>query len=207
LAVATVGGLASSLAGGSFEQGFFAAGVAFAVNQTLSGGGHRGRIERKRQKHLREVAARKDGRVYLTGHRVAGSGPTHVAIEATVNGQTTVISGGPAKGVGDNLYGNSLAGGYNDTSDLPINNSTLAVISPPQGVSNAEYILTLDSAQANYCDCLPYELFPGITGSHNSNSFIHGLIDATGGSINYNLDGLVGGSDPVPACAFSKQGC
>jgi hypothetical protein len=33
IAVASVGGIASSLAGGSFEHGFLAAGVAFAVNQ------------------------------------------------------------------------------------------------------------------------------------------------------------------------------
>jgi hypothetical protein len=39
-------------------------------------------------------------------------------------------------------------------------------------------------------------------GSYNSNSYVRGLIDATGGVTTVNLSSFVGGDKPVPASKF-----
>jgi hypothetical protein len=56
-------------------------------------------------------------------------------------------------------------------------------------------------ADANYDDDLRYALFP-TAGSYNSNGYVRGVIDATGGVTTANLAAFVGGNQPVPASKF-----
>ena len=73
--------------------------------------------------------------------------------------------------------------------------------------------MILINADANYRDNVGYVLFPGdsilpgVSHAYNSNSYIHGLIQVTGGSTSVNLGNYVGGSKSLPGCHFSSQGC
>lgn len=78
----------------------------------------------------------------------------------------------------------------------------MGVITPPSGVSASAYYQTILSADSAYCDCIDYDLFPEIADSYNSNSFVHGLIGATGGSVSVDLNSYVGGSTPLPPAYF-----
>ena len=52
---------------------------------------------------------------------------------------------------------------------------------------------------------MDYDLFPGISDSYNSNSYVHGLIRATGGTSAVDLNGYVGGANPLPSTYFRKE--
>ena len=186
LTVAAAGGLGSRLAGGSFELGFLTAGLAFAVNQVVT------QLAQERQA----------GNVYVTGHKVGGVGPVDTAVEYTdENGRTTVISAGSKDGL---LYSEADQDGY---SDAPAGNFTVDLVNTPDGTTSTQYVQRLLRADSNYSDNVDYDLFPGVQDSYNSNSYLRGLIQATGGSTSVDLGGYVGGSKPLPACHFSTAGC
>jgi len=208
LAVATVGGAITALAGGSFEAGFIMAGLAFAVHALASkaGGGRSANAKRLHNARF----GRSPGQVYLTGHKVGGVGPLHMAIEYTdANGDITVISAGPGSGNHSVLlYSDTGPGGYDGTSDLPSNNHTLSVIVPPAGVTAQQYIADLVAADLNYGDNLNYTLNPHNPFRHNSNSYVTGLVGTTGGTTpSFDMSSTVGGDSPVPSCNFSPSGC
>ena len=139
--------------------------------------------------------ARQPGKIYVTGHRVGGVGPTHTAIEYTdANGNSVTLSAGPEDGL--------LVSNLNRTSDSPAKNFTVDVVSPPQGVNPQQYFQTLRNADTVYCDCVDYDLFPSVADSYNSNSYVNDLIQSTGGSTSTNLGRFVGGNDPLPASNF-----
>ncbi len=60
----------------------------------------------------------------------------------------------------------------------------LGQVQPPDGMSNDDYIQTLLRADRNFLDNLDYDLFPAALPGQgwNSNGYIHGLINATGGT-------------------------
>ena len=145
---------------------------------------------------------REPGRIYVTGHRVGGVGPWHTAIEYQDELGTYWISAGPegfrpegyealVGGVG--TYGNGQRPG-----DLPERNTTLGEVQPPDGVGSDAYFEQLRRGTELYCDCADYDLFPAIGGGYNSNSFVRGLIDATGGRSDFDFSRVVGGERPLP---------
>jgi RHS repeat-associated protein len=141
---------------------------------------------------------RQPDRVYITGHRIGELGPTHTAIEFTnASGQQTTLSAGPS--------GGSLVSDINRPSDAPGANFTIGYISLPQGVSAAQYANTLLAADAAYCDCLDYDLLPGLQNGFNSNSYIAGLIAATGGSFSASTRYHIGANRPLPARFFRRK--
>lgn len=135
--------------------------------------------------------------MYVTGHRFGGIGPYHTAIEYDDGtGRPTTLS---AEGIDDKLTSNP-----NRPTDIPAKNITLGTVTPPAGVSPGEYFSALRAADSQYCDCFDYDVFPGAlpgTG-YNSNSYVSGLIRATGGVPSVNLGNYYGGGNPLPAGAF-----
>ena len=137
------------------------------------------------------------GTVYVTGHHVFGLGPIHTAIEYTsAVTPTTTLSAGPE---GTLPY---LVSRPNRPSDNAALNMVLGTVNDPQSPSAEAYFAELLLADANYDDDLQYAAFPVVSGTYNSNSYVRGLIDATGGVSTANLASLVGGSQPVPASKF-----
>lgn len=145
---------------------------------------------------------REPGRIYVTGHRVGGVGPWHTAIEYEDDLGTYWISAGPE---GFTLEGyESLVGGVGTygngerPGDLPERNATLGEVRPPPGIGNDEYFEQLRHGAEVYCNCADYDLFPAIGGGFNSNSYTRGLIEATGGSSDFDFSRVVGGERPLP---------
>jgi hypothetical protein len=136
------------------------------------------------------------GTIYVTGHHVFGLGPIHTAIEYTSTARpTTTVSAGPE---GALPY---LVSRINRPTDISALNMVLGTVSDPQSPSAEAYFAELLLADTNYDDDLRYALFPA-AGSYNSNGYVRGIIDATGGVSTANLAGFVGGSQPVPASKF-----
>ena len=149
---------------------------------------------------------RRPGRVYLVGHPVNGGGPIHSAIEYRDEYGAFWISAGPegwsAEGFQFLVGGvGSYVNGVRPT-DAPENNSALAEVQPPPGLSAKEYFERLSAGADNYCNCADYDLFPSLGDGYNSNSYAIGLIEATGGNPAYDTSGLVGGSKPLPPAYF-----
>ena len=139
---------------------------------------------------------RKPNVIYITAHRVFGLGPYHTAIEFQVDesAKPITLSAGPKNG--------NLTAETNKTSDSPEKNITVGVVSPPEGVSARQYFIRLQDGAKNYCNCIDYDLFPAITDSYNSNSYISGLIQATGGAIKIDYNNYVGGGKALPSEQF-----
>jgi hypothetical protein len=145
---------------------------------------------------------RTPGNIYVTGHRVGKVGPYHTALEYDDGTGVQWISAGPE---GTSLEGfEKLVGGVGNESnglrrtDRPILNKALGVVAPPKGVSAGEYFNTLTTAIGNYSNPVDYDMFPGIFNSYNSNSYVSGLLNATGGTSSVNMSGFVGGGKPLP---------
>ena len=141
--------------------------------------------------------ARAPGEVYVTGHRVGGAGPYHTAVEYDDGtGRPTTLSAQSVNG--------DLTSDVNRPSDAPANNITLGRVAPPAGVSPGDYFSAMRAADAQYCDCFDYDVFPeALPGTgYNSNSYVSGLIRATGGVPSVNLGNYYGGATPLPPGAF-----
>jgi hypothetical protein len=135
--------------------------------------------------------------VYLTGHHLFGVGPIHTALEYTSAVRaTTVISAGP-KGIAPNLVSD-----LNRPSDLAPLNMTLGTVSDPGNPVAASYFLELLAADANYDDDLPYSAVPLLPGVYNSNSYVGGIMNATGGVPTIDMNAFVGGGRAVPISEF-----
>ena len=142
------------------------------------------------------------GKIYITGHRVGKVGPYHTAIEYDDGSGAQWISAGPE---GTSLEGfEKLVGGVGNAvngirpTDAPALNITLGEVTPPSGMSASEYFNVLTTAAANYSNPVDYDMFPGISNSYNSNSYVSGLLNATGGTSSVNMSGFVGGGKPLP---------
>ena len=108
------------------------------------------------------------------------------------------LSAGPIDGL--------LVSGQNleRPSDTPWKNFTVGHVEPPSGVTPAEYFARLQRVDVAYCDCADYDTFPGIMNSYNSNSYVGGLIWATGGRSSVDLGQYYGGQDPIPLANYLK---
>lgn len=146
--------------------------------------------------------------IYLTGHRVQGVGPFHTALQYDNGAGIEWISAGfdgySLEGMSrlvseiGSLINNSRPG------DAPWRNITLGKITPPPGLSKDEYFLRLKEASQNYRNLADYDLFPGVANGYNSNSYIRGLLDVTGGTSSVDLGSFVGGEKPLPAYYFLR---
>ncbi len=182
VAMATVAGTASELAGGKFGNGAMSGAFAYLYNE-LPG----------RQR------VRRSGKIYVTGHRVGGLGPVHIAIEYTVTNEeptVTTFSAGPK-------FGN-LVSELDRKSDSSEKNFTVGRVYPPAGVAAEQYVEFLLEADQNYCDCVDYDTFPEIMDGYNSGSYVSGLINATGGSTSVDLSEYIGGGVPLPDAYFRR---
>ena len=88
-------------------------------------------------------------------------------------------------------------------TDAPSKNKVLGKIKPPSNMTNDQYFKELVIATGNYGNNIDYDLFPGIMNSYNSNGFIRGIIEFTGGTPSADLNNFVGGNDPVPTSCFT----
>jgi len=145
---------------------------------------------------------RQPGRVYLTGHRIGGVGPIHTALEFRDDQGVYWLSAGPE---GYRLEGyRALVGGVGTArngqrqTDAPWQNAVLAEVRPPPGVSAQAFFGKLREAAEKFCNCIDYDLFPTLGGGYNSNGYVRGLINATGGGTDFDFTQLVGGGYPVP---------
>lgn len=170
-----VGGIASKLADGKFEHGFMLGAISYLARANAE-------------------VIRQERQIYVTGHRVFEAGPYHLAIEYTQGGDTMVLSAGSEGGV--------LVSRVNRPSDAPELNVMIGEVQPPAGMSAGAYFNSLQKVDYSYCDCVDYDLFPGIANSYNSNSYVHGLINATGGTSSVNFNGYFGGPKPLPSHYF-----
>ena len=94
-----------------------------------------------------------------------------------------------------------LVSGLNRKSDVS-GNFTVDKVKLPPGVTVKQYMQSLLSADRLYCDCVDYDLFPGVANSYNSNSYVRGILKHTGGSTSVDLDRFIGGNDPLPSSYF-----
>ncbi len=145
------------------------------------------------------------GQIYITGHPVYG-GPYHLALQYDDGSGVRWISAGTAEGLWDlGLFGDPVVSGVGTLenrfrdSDRPEYNVILGTVAPPAGTSPGEHFSALASAEARFCECVDYALFPSrVFDGYNSNSFIAGIIGATGGTPSVPLGGFVGASIPIP---------
>ena len=123
----------------------------------------------------------------------------HLAIEYVPEvGDPQTLSAGPESG--------RLLSKPNRPSDVdPGNNYTVAGINPPDGMTIKAYFKTLKEADAIYCDCVDYDLFPALGDSYNSNSYVRGILEATGGSATVDFDDYYGGMKPLPKRYFETR--
>ncbi len=184
-----LGGTFSSETGGKFAN---AAATAAFKGQRQGGGGRYHRRTARRAMYERGPG------LYVTGHRVGVIGPIHVAIELRKDGEDpTTLSAGP-----EGLFW-KLKGEQDRDGDFePGGNFTIGEIDPPGDLTPEAYFDQLLEAQGDYCNCLDYDLFPGEEEGHNSNSYVRGILEATGGSTSVEFGGFVGGAKPVPAEQF-----
>jgi hypothetical protein len=141
------------------------------------------------------VEKRQPNVVYITGHRVGWIGPFHLATEYSESSVVkTTLSAGPV--------GGKLVSGINRESDFT-GNVTFGTTISNLGLSSAPYFLQMLVKYNNYGNHLNYDLFPQPgTDGYNSNSYIHGLINATSGGSTLEFNQFVGGNKPVPSNKF-----
>ncbi|HET8697823.1 MAG TPA: hypothetical protein VFO94_10080, partial [Gammaproteobacteria bacterium] len=141
----------------------------------------------------RDVSRRPDV-VYITGRRVLGFLPLHTALEYAGSTLSAFDSD-------ESLFGNgTLVSRPNALSDRPPNMMTLGIVSSSLGAGG--YWAALVAADARYPDNLPYNPVPSTGSGYNSNGFTHGLVQATAGVPNIDMNKFVGGERPVPANLF-----
>ncbi|WP_412970824.1 RHS repeat domain-containing protein [Glaciecola sp. MF2-115] len=155
---------------------------------------YKGRPQYKDPKNSHKY--RKPGIIYITAHRVFGLGPYHTAIEfhGDESARPITLSAGPLNG--------KLTKEINRPSDKPEKNITVGIVTPPEGLSTEQYFDELEGAIDNYNNNIDYDLFPAFADSYNSNSFIIGLIQATGGAVTIDYNNYVGGEKPLPSQNF-----
>lgn len=147
--------------------------------------------------------------ITVTSHPVGGIGPDHLALQYDDgNGNITTISAGPDW----NPSNGSIPGQLENTPgrETDQNNDFVANVIPPDGMTTESYWGILQQAGNNYdngldYDLLPEVLFPDDTG-YNSNSYVFGMLEATGGQAEgVNPGDYQGGLTPVPASEFQPD--
>ncbi|MYF10821.1 MAG: hypothetical protein F4229_07550 [Gammaproteobacteria bacterium] len=120
----------------------------------------------------------------------------HLAIEYQKESEEpTTLSAGPEILV--------LVSDADRESDVqPGSNFTIGRVYPPDGLTIEAYYRELEMADGYYRDNLDYDLFPSEEAGYNSNSYVRGILEATGGSTSVEFGDFVGGAKPVPAEHF-----
>ncbi|WP_305801778.1 hypothetical protein, partial [Thiolapillus sp.] len=196
-ASAIIGGTASTLSGGKFANGALSGAFGYLFNQVAGRNRRAAQLAAARQ----TAQTRSPDTIYITGHRVGVAGPYHTAIEyVDTSGHSEWLSAGPDGVSREGLV--SLLSAPGRSSDHPSLNRLFGRVIPPSGMSSASYFQELQSADAFYCDCVDYDLFPGMANGYNSNSYVNSLIGVTGGSTTVNLGGFVGGGKTIPEMYF-----
>ena len=137
--------------------------------------------------------------LYVTGRRVLGVGPVHLAIEyRDKQNNPETLSAFEA----DSL--STLNSVPNASDDREVGNTfTVGVLQPPEGITLDDYFQRLRTIDNQYNDQAPYDLFPYFDeGAYNSNSYVRGLIEATGGRTTVNFDDYYGGGSPLPITEY-----
>lgn len=138
--------------------------------------------------------------LYVTGHRVLGVS-VHLAIEyRDENNNVETLSAFP-KGFFENLESE-----LNRSEDRdPGNNFMVGVLPPPENVAPGDCFRTLQDVDDQYNDLAPYDLSPYFDrGAYNSNSYVRGLIEATGGRTAVDFDAYYGDSRPLPISKYPR---
>jgi len=155
-------------------------------------------------------------RIYIRSHGVFGSQYSHASILIVPDNQDRYANDGRFRrhsngtmfmtlGAASQYPGGfgPLISGHNRPSDVANDNIIQDVVGLPCGVNEDDYIDSLISADNNYGDDLDYQLNP-VTG-YNSNSYVSGIIEATGGVVPPRLRGYFQGIDrPVPSIHFQQ---
>jgi hypothetical protein len=122
--------------------------------------------------------------------------------------QYVTFSGGPNyQGTAGSPFLGSLEGNIdNRPSDLASNsaNGTIGFVALPDGTSPDQYISSLIQSTVNYNgNQEDYSLVPSPPYTYNSNSYINGLMQANGGTMNVNTNWrYIGSNSPVPPADF-----
>lgn len=137
---------------------------------------------------------------------MGGIGPYHLAIEHVAeNGDREWIGAGPGKGHPVSGVGTQEREGQamgERPTDAPKGNITVEHLTPPEGMTDAEFWGEIKQRDGNYRDNIDYDLVPEIQDSYDSNSYTRGLLEASGAIHTVPLDDHVGGSDPLPPWYF-----
>lgn len=147
--------------------------------------------------------------IYVTAHRIAGAGPIHTTIQyVPEDGKPEWISTGPdggrlASGVGTLDEAGNPTG--ERSGDRPRNNAVVGRLTPPKGMTDAEYWERVKALDAAYRDNVDYDLDPEIQDGYNSNSYTRGILDASGGGATAPFDDYIGGRSPLPARNFAPR--
>lgn len=181
------------------------ANTVIAAQSTVFGGSEILATNEAVEAKINKNQPRDTGKVYITGHLVSEtfSDEVHLAIEFTDKKGSEWISAGP-----DGYWFWDLKSGQEKErpTDEPANNFTVGEVTPPAGMSNAEYFELLKDTDIKYCDCADYDLSPDGDGDgYNSNSYIRGIIEATGGTASINFNSYQGGEKPLPPLYFKNK--
>jgi hypothetical protein len=141
--------------------------------------------------------------VYLTGHPVASGSSRHAALEFIAVGNPYETISAFNSNEGERL--GWLISDVNWKYDAPHRNMTYGVITPPGQTTAWSYWILALAAYTNYNDNpgVPYDAIGAL--GYNSNGYIRGLLDVTGGQSSVPIDtshGFVAGSVVVPAGSF-----
>jgi hypothetical protein len=154
---------------------------------------------------------REPGIIYLTAHKVAGIGGIKLSLHAAVEYTSPYT---PYKTIsaynsnGSATYG-TLISQKNWEFDM-FGNMTKGTVIPSTTLSDAHWVywVRLMEAEDNYSrQNQPYNADPSVFsgGGYNSNGFINGMLQATGGGSTppvTQANGFRGANHPVPAFAF-----
>lgn len=159
--------------------------------------------------HPSTAAARQPNIVYVTGHRVRFTSEIHLALEFSppnfAEPPAFTLSAGPS--VLHVLPGSKLVSQPGRPEDRPEFNHTVGTVLGRSGTDTlipVLYWIKLVEADQNYCDGLDYDPHPeAFSGTgYNSNGYIAGIVQATGGVTGVDFSRYVGGSTLVPGIEF-----
>lgn len=146
----------------------------------------------------------------VRSRNVLGIGPLgrHASLHYLSGVPASVI--GAYDSVADPAFDGVLFSVRDPALDHYLNTMLVSIVNPPAGqqcdftILQAYWQVVL-SAEGNYEDDLPYDKNGNPEDGYNSNGFVHGIVNATGGSVDDPpglLDRLWGWDNPVPASNF-----
>ncbi len=168
--------------------------------------------------HDKTSNARRANVVYLTGHDLYGfwshSALEYRAIPSAAAAITVSAGPGRCEDINGSIVcvqvpgltpGAILLAEENRPTDLPQFNYILGTVESSISVEPpVVYFQRIRSSSNNYNNCLDYDAYPTAGQNYNSNSYTAGLIAATDGVSEYDVNQLTGGNVPVPSVHFTS---